>query len=65
MSVGTYFETVRYGSSGKITQNQKKNPKNVRKNRVFEANKIARLKNFGTFLPGQKGYSVAVLFLKF
>ena len=32
-----------------------KNPKNFRKNRVFEANEIAQAENFRNFLHGQKG----------
>ena len=42
-----------------------KNPKNFRKNRVFEASKIAQAENFRTFLQNQKGHSIADLFLKF
>ena len=49
-SVGIYFETVRCGSSGIITQNPKKNLENFRKNRDFEANKIAPAENFRNLL---------------
>ena len=42
-----------------------KNPENFRKNRVFEASKIAQAENFRNLFHGQKGHSVADLFLKF
>ena len=62
-SVGTYFETIRYGSSGKITQNWKKTLKFFAKIVCSKLIKSPMWKIFGAFLHGQKGHSVAVLFL--
>ena len=61
-SVDTHFETVRYDSSGTITQYRKK-PKNFRKNRVFEASKSAQAENiWNLFTWPERAFSCGSLF---